>query len=164
MQLIVLGMHRSGTSTVTRLLNLAGAYFGPEGSATDPNAENPKGFWERRDVRAVGDGVLRGGGFGWWRIADFDVDRIPVETRERYFDEFANIVFHLDAHRPWGMKEARLCPLVAAVPPGPRAARRCAGGRRRLCLLLPILRPALEVPVFIHVVREPLEIAESLAT
>ena len=39
-------MHRSGTSSVTRLLNLAGAYFGPEGSATDPNAENPKGFDE----------------------------------------------------------------------------------------------------------------------
>ena len=50
-QLIVLGMHRSGTSAVTRLLNMAGAYFGPEGSATAANEENPKGFWERQDVR-----------------------------------------------------------------------------------------------------------------
>ena len=77
MQLIVLGMHRSGTSSVTRLLNLAGAYFGPEGIATDPNAENPKGFWERRDVRAVCDGLLHGGGYDWWRIADFSVANIP---------------------------------------------------------------------------------------
>ena len=58
MQLLVLGMHRSGTSMVTRLLNMAGAYFGPEGIATEANEENPKGFWERRDVRA---GSLSGG-------------------------------------------------------------------------------------------------------
>ena len=32
MQIIVLGMHRSGTSLVTRLINMMGAYFGPEGS------------------------------------------------------------------------------------------------------------------------------------
>jgi len=65
MQLIVLGMHRSGTSSVTRLLNLAGAYFGPEGIATAPNEENPKGFWERRDVRSVCDTLLSSGGFDW---------------------------------------------------------------------------------------------------
>ncbi len=71
MQLLVLGMHRSGTSSVTRLLNLAGTYFGPEGIATDPNDENPKGFWERRDVRAVCDGLLQSGGYNWWKIATF---------------------------------------------------------------------------------------------
>ncbi|MFZ6004077.1 MAG: glycosyltransferase [Actinomycetota bacterium] len=139
MQLIVLGMHRSGTSSVTRLLNLAGAYFGPEGIATDPNAENPKGFWERRDVRQVCDGLLLGGGFDWWRIADFAPDRIPEAARAEQTDNFNRIVHQLDAHRPWVMKEPRLC------------------------LLMPLLRPALEAPVFIHVTREPLEIAESLA-
>src|SRR3954447_21546712 len=138
MQLIVLGMHRSGTSTITRLLNLAGAYFGPEGSATDPNVENPKGFWERRDVRAVCDALLFGGGFDWWRVADFEAGRIPDDIREQQLDEFRKIVYRLDAHRPWVMKDPRLC------------------------LLLPVLRPALEAPVYIHVTREPLEIAESL--
>src|SRR5215831_19465233 len=138
MQLLVLGMHRSGTSSVTRLLNLAGAYFGPEGIATDPNAENPKGFWERRDVRAVCDGLLHGGGYDWWRIADFAAENIPEEVRAERLEEFRRIVFQLDAHRPWVMKEPRLC------------------------LLLPILRPALEAPVIVHVTREPLEIARSL--
>lgn len=139
MQLIVLGMHRSGTSSVTRLLNLAGAYFGPEGIATDPNRENPKGFWERRDVREVCDGLLLGGGFDWWRIADFTPDRIPETVIAEQADSFTRIVHQLDAHRPWVMKEPRLC------------------------LLMSLLRPALEVPVFIHATREPLEIAESLA-
>lgn len=59
MQLVILGMHRSGTSGVTRLLNMAGAYFGPPGIATDANEENPKGFWERRDVRARATGSSR---------------------------------------------------------------------------------------------------------
>ena len=139
MQLIVLGMHRSGTSSVTRLLNMAGAYFGPEGIATDANDENPKGFWERRDVRQVCDGLLHGGEFDWWRVAGFDVDCIPDPVRQEESEAFSQIVYQLDAHRPWVMKEPRLC------------------------LLLPLLRPLLEAPVFIHVVREPLEIAESLA-
>ena len=140
MQLIVLGMHRSGTSSVTRLLNLAGAYFGPEGIATEANEENPKGFWERRDVRAVCDGLLLGGGYDWWRVADFDTERIPEAVIEEQLEAFRRIVFQLDAHRPWVLKEPRLC------------------------LLLPLLRPALEAPVLVHVTREPLEIASSLAT
>lgn len=139
MQLIVLGMHRSGTSSVTRLLNLAGAYFGPEGIATAPNEENPKGFWERRDVRGVCDALLAGGGFDWWRVAGFSTGRIPTEVRDQQRDAFRAIVHELDAHRPWVVKEPRLC------------------------LVAPVLRPALEAPVYIHVGREPLEVAESLA-
>ena len=140
MQLIVLGMHRSGTSSVTRLLNLAGAYFGPEGIATDPNEENPKGFWERRDVRAVCDGLLHGGGYDWWRVADFSPDNIPEDVRAERLEEFRRIVFHLDAHRPWVMKEPRLCLLLPILRPvargagdrarDPRAARDRAVTRR----------------------------------
>ena len=77
MQLIVLGMHRSGTSAVTRLLNMAGAYFGPEGSATEANEENPKGFWERKDVRRVCDGLLKDAGFDWWRLGSFEMRGDP---------------------------------------------------------------------------------------
>ncbi|MEO6317455.1 MAG: glycosyltransferase [Acidimicrobiales bacterium] len=140
MQLIVLGMHRSGTSSVTRLLNLAGAYFGPEGMATEANDENPKGFWERRDIRAVCDGLLQGAGFDWWKIADFDPGQIPEPVLQENLAAFRRIVLELDAHRPWVVKEPRLS------------------------LVVPLLRPTLEAPVFVHVAREPVEIAESLAS
>lgn len=139
MQLIVLGMHRSGTSAVTRLLNLAGAYVGPEGSTTPPNEENPKGFWERRDVRAVCDALLRDSGFDWWNVADFDVHRLEADSVERHQATLASIVQGLDEHRPWVVKEPRLC------------------------LLLPVLAPLLEDPVVVTVTREPVEIARSLA-
>jgi hypothetical protein len=140
MQLIVLGMHRSGTSAVTRLLNMAGAYFGPEGISNGADEGNPKGFWERLDIRAACDGLLQESGFDWWKVADFSTERISDESRERHIGSLRRIVLDLDAHRPWVVKEPRLC------------------------LLFPLLRPLLEVPVCIHVTREPLEIASSLHT
>ena len=62
MQILILGMHRSGTSVVARLLNMMGAYFAPEGVSNGANEENPKGFWERQDVRALNDLVLHSAG------------------------------------------------------------------------------------------------------
>lgn len=137
MQLLVLGMHRSGTSGVTRLLDLAGAYFGPEGIATEPNEENPKGFWERRDVRKVCDGLLQGAGFDWYRLDGFSLDRIPRQVVDEQLAAFSEVLEDLDQHRPWVLKEPRLC------------------------LLFPLLRPLLDSPVCIHVTREPLEVALS---
>ncbi|NLD75441.1 MAG: hypothetical protein GX643_02120, partial [Acidimicrobiales bacterium] len=130
-------MHRSGTSGVTRLLNLAGAYFGPDGIATEPNEENPKGFWERRDVRRICDALLHGGGYDWYRLDGFSTDRIPQAVVEEQLAAFDEVLADLDQHRPWVVKEPRLC------------------------LLLPLLLPRLDSPVCIHVTREPLEVALS---
>ena len=140
MQLFVLGMHRSGTSGVTRLLNMAGAYFGPEGISNGADEGNLKGFWERVDVRRACDGLLQESGFDWWKVADFSLDRIPEPVRTRHVDSLRRIFLELDAHRPWVIKEPRLS------------------------LLFPVIRPLLEVPVCIHVAREPLEVAASLET
>lgn len=138
MQLMILGMHRSGTSMQTRLLNLAGAYFGPEGSNTGANEENPKGFWERRDVRALNDMVLHSTGADWDRAVDLDLGMVPADTLERFNRTASRIVLDMDAHRPWVMKEPRLC------------------------LLLPLWRALLECPVAVNVFRHPLEVASSL--
>ena len=140
MQLFVLGMHRSGTSAVTRILNMAGAYFGPEGISNGADEGNPKGFWERVDVRAACDGLLRDAGFDWWRVSGFSLDRISETSRTRNLTELRKTLLELDAHRPWVVKEPRLS------------------------LLFPLVRPLLEVPVCVHVYREPLEVAESLRT
>lgn len=137
-QLVVLGMHRSGTSGVTRLLNLAGAHFGPEGIATEANEENPRGFWERRDVRALCDGLLHGAGFDWWKLVGFDPAALPADVVAQGRAAFAEVLEELDAHRPWVVKEPRLC------------------------VLLPVLAPLLDAPVCIHVTREPLQVAGSM--
>ena len=58
---LVLGMHRSGTSAVTRVLNLLGAELGDD--LMPAGSDNPGGFWEYRGVvelheRLLANGVL----------------------------------------------------------------------------------------------------------
>ena len=54
----VLGMHRSGTSTIARSLNLLGVYIGEEKDFIQPNPYNPEGFWEIRDLYRLHDRLL----------------------------------------------------------------------------------------------------------
>jgi GT2 family glycosyltransferase/glycosyltransferase involved in cell wall biosynthesis len=138
MQIIVLAMHRSGTSAVARLLNMMGAYVGAEGTTTGANSENPKGFWERRDVRDVNDGLLFAANADWHRVGRFEIGDIPEEKRQAYETEARRIVLELEAHRPWVVKEPRFC------------------------LLLPFWLDLLESPVIVHVQRSPIQIAQSL--
>jgi hypothetical protein len=61
----VLGMHRSGTSLVTRLLNLLGVYLGPEKHLMPPTAANPRGYWEHQLLTDLDDEVLARLGGSW---------------------------------------------------------------------------------------------------
>ena len=136
--LVVLGMHRSGTSAITGALRLCGAWTGDDTELTSPNAENPHGFWERRDIRRICDRLLRTAEADWWKVAKFEPSSIPhtVLTEQRH--EFARVVAALDEHRTWVIKEPRLC------------------------LLLPVLRDHITNPFCIHIFRNPLEVARSL--
>ena len=138
MQAFVLGMHRSGTSALARVLNLMGLYFGGEEVGTGRSAENQKGFWERRDVRALNDAMLFEAGCDWDCLSSLDLASLAAPKRAEYRALAADIVMKLDAHRPWFVKDPRLC------------------------ALFPIWREALETPVCLHIVRNPLEVAESL--
>jgi len=142
MQIIVLGMHRSGTSLTTRMINMMGAYVGPEGMCGFNN-DNPKGFWERRDVVQCNALLLKLNDPAWpdihianW-IASW-ADKQPPYRMEDVRRSMKTILLNMDAHRPWVMKDPYLC------------------------LTLPYWKPLLEVPVCIIVYRDPLEIAGSL--
>ncbi|MEQ8927621.1 MAG: sulfotransferase, partial [Fulvivirga sp.] len=139
MQVFVLGMHRSGTSTLSRLLNMMGLYFGTEGISTRANEENPKGFWERKDVRELNDYILQENGFDWNQIAGFEGLQTFSEESITQFDKKAKqLIINLDAFRPWFLKEPRFC------------------------LTLPLWKRHLEVPIIIFIYRHPLEVAKSL--
>ncbi len=134
--IVVLGMHRSGTSCVGGLLNAMGAYFGPEGMDLGANAENPKGFWERQDLNWACEFALLAQGSCWWQ---------PLPAHGRANDgvtllkrAFAAIRQDLDAHVPWFIKDPRLC------------------------LLADVLRDELADAVYVHVLRDPVEVALSL--
>ena len=53
MNIVILGMHRSGTSLITGILNKAGFFIGYQDELIGSNAENPLGFFERKDIRRV---------------------------------------------------------------------------------------------------------------
>ncbi len=140
MQIIVLGPHRSGTSLVTRLINMMGAYCFAEGVSIGFNEENPKGFWERRDVIEANDELLASMNASWDRPASWGADLVAEEAKSKFQHRFREILLNLDANRPWVIKDPRLC------------------------LTLPLLKPLLEVPLLVYVSRSPLESATSLQT
>ncbi|NBO17947.1 MAG: hypothetical protein EBV03_01740 [Proteobacteria bacterium] len=137
MQILILGMHRSGTSMITRLVNMMGAYFGPESAVGEITSDNPKGFWERPEVFKLNDAILGAHGCTWSDLRRWEpgnAARIP----DKLAQNIKKIVLGLDANRPWVLKDPRMC------------------------LLLPGWLPHLEVPVAVVAYRHPLEVALSL--
>src|SRR2546425_6536349 len=61
----VLGMHRSGTSLLTRIINLLGVYLDPEESLMKASKWNPKGFWEHQGIIDINDEILVRFGGSW---------------------------------------------------------------------------------------------------
>ena len=136
--LVVLGMHRSGTSAMSGALGLCGAWLGGEAELTLANFENPRGFWERRDIRAICDRLLHAAGADWWKVAAFEETAVPHSVIAEQGRAFRQVVIDLEAHDVWAVKEPRLC------------------------LLFQILRPYIPNAVCIHVHRNPLDVARSL--
>ncbi len=144
MQIIVLGVHRSGTSLVTRLINMMGAYFAAGGASIGFSDENPKGFWERRDVIEANDAILTYSKSSWEELSNFSLPTVDGKKQKKLppeiNDKIKNIILEMDGNRPWVMKDPRMC------------------------LTFPYWRKNLEVPVAVVVHRDALEVAQSLKT
>jgi GT2 family glycosyltransferase len=133
-EVVVLGMHRSGTSSVAGLLARLGVWPG-EDSALLIGPDNPRGHYELAELHSACVRRLAAAG-GDWKRPPTDATPQAVDAFRR---EVAAILDTLAPRRPWFVKEPRLCLLVRE------------------------LLPLLTRPVFVHVVRDPLEVADSLA-
>ncbi len=97
--LVVLGMHRSGTSLMTRLLSLLGADL-PQ-NLMDPSNNNPTGYWESRKVREFNDKLLSLIGSRWddWRAlpegweASHKAKSLVTEAEDLLANEFGSSPF-----------------------------------------------------------------------
>lgn len=110
MVVIVVGMHRSGTSALAGMLHTNGISMGDEGDFhPPPKRENPKGFYENGQFRAVNDEVLRTAGYD---VKTFDPN-LPDWQRpadERAWRQMLHLVDgYQGRNKHWGWKDPRTC-------------------------------------------------------
>jgi hypothetical protein len=140
--ILVLGMHRSGTSALTRVLNLMGATL-PANlmSATD---DNPSGYWESSRLVPFNNRLLRSVGLRWDDDASLPKGWSEGPTQAALRDEARSLI----------NEEFSETPLFVFKDP-------------RMSRLLPfwenVLRDLGVQPHSLLILREPLEVAHSLA-
>ena len=137
-QIVVLGMHRSGTSIVTHLIHQMGAYFGEIDHEMGPNEYNLKGYWERNDVMQLNDAIFQESQeeVSWFRVSNFNAyeNTISKDLDER----IKEIIDQLGQNAPWVLKDPRMC------------------------LTFPYWEKYLTDPVIIIPFRSPVAVARSL--
>ncbi|HEX6832593.1 MAG TPA: glycosyltransferase, partial [Rudaea sp.] len=138
--ILLLGMHRSGTSAIARVLEMLGAYPGEADELLPPHAQdNPTGYWERADIVLEHHRFLEAAGYGWDRVAWFDVQRVDEAAKAELAAKLRPIFDKLQARgTSWLIKDPRLS------------------------LLLPLWMEWIEGAVFVVAVRDPREIAASM--
>ena len=67
---LVLGMHRSGTSALARGLQMLGVYLGND--FLSPQPDNPTGYWEDRNIFELNERLLAVFGLKWDEVALID--------------------------------------------------------------------------------------------
>jgi hypothetical protein len=106
----VLGMHRSGTSLISRILNLLGVDLGPEERLLQPRPDNPLGFWEHEGFVQVDEELLGMLGGTWHEPPVFEPgwERSPGLAGLR---GAAVEMIRQDFGRSelWGWKDPRAC-------------------------------------------------------
>lgn len=106
--LIILGMHRSGTSALSGTLARLGAAAPRTLIPANPN--NPKGFWESTELMKFHDRLLAAAGSQWNDWDGFDADRVDPSILERADQELPALL-----HREFGdaglmlIKDPRMC-------------------------------------------------------
>jgi hypothetical protein len=138
---IVLGMHRTGTSAVTGALRLLGATAPKRLMA--PRASNVRGNWESQAVIRADNAVLQAGGSHWRDWSPFDEHRIPPDIRAQLETQAAEAI----------AADFGEAPLILLKDP-------------RMCRLMPFWRRVLDragcEPRIVIPVRSPLDAALSL--
>ena len=140
--LVIMGMHRSGTSALAGLLNQLGVEMG---SCLMPAQEgvNEKGFWEQEEIVSVHDRLLQYYGLSWDDPRHLPRDWWLEEFPQHCLEEICRIIADdMKDSALWAIKDPRMC---------------------RLMPLWHQVFSRLNIePLFLCIVRNPLEVAASL--
>jgi hypothetical protein len=101
-------MHRSGTSAVSRILNLLGADVGPESDLLT-EYDNPAGHWESKALVACNDRILASFGRSWdfppWLAPGWEHSARASRLLPEMTDAFESVY----RAGPWVWKDPRTC-------------------------------------------------------
>lgn len=136
---VVLGMHRSGTSLVTRLISLLGFALCREDDLLVGRKGNPRGHWESMSLLAFNDRLLDELGTTWFCPPSLSPDELARMLDRHGTDALARLRrYHPE--RPWVWKDPRTC------------------------VLMPFWSAVLgEHAAYVLVVRHPFEVRDSMA-
>ena len=140
--ILVVGMHRSGTSAVTRVLNLLGCDL-PSTLMRESAQSNEVGFWESLRIMHLNDDILASAESAWndWQAFDPAWHASPVagEFRER---ARAVLESEYSGNHLFVLKDPRIC--------------------RFLSFWIDVIRDFGAEPLIVLPLRNPLEVAASL--
>ncbi len=138
---MIVAMHRSGTSALSRALNLLGCDMPPRLIGADQ--WNSAGYWESKPIKDLNEEMLVSGGGEWSEWQEFNPGWFRSSAVQRFRDRAIELVG----------SEFGDSPLFVFKDP-------------RLSILMPFWRSVLEElgiePVAIHPLRNPVEVARSL--
>lgn len=119
--LIILGMHRSGTSMLAGLLS-KGFGYSTGGPLFGPNEQNPNGFFELISASEQNEEILNHQNMNWHSVSNlFDVKRpLPsIASGDINFARGDSALKFLNSSRsaPWIQKDPRMCFTIGAWLP-----------------------------------------------
>jgi GT2 family glycosyltransferase len=139
--LVVLGMHRSGTSALTGMLHRLGVVLGEH--LMPATQDNPRGYWEHADIVKVHERLMAALGWGWDDIRSLPPGFEHSELAQAAAHELRAIITRDFSTAPlWGLKDPRLCRLMP--------------------LWSSIFAAEQVAPRYVLAVRHPLDVAASL--
>jgi len=141
--ILVLGMHRSGTSALTWLLGRLGAAL--PGDAIEASGDNARGYWESQALVTADDQLLRVVRSSWFDPRTLDFSRLSADGLRSRKNRIREAI-----ESAWGD-----APLLAIKDP-------------RQCRCVPVIADVLGEmgiePRALLMLRNPAEIARSLAS
>ncbi len=105
---LILGMHRSGTSALTRLLSIAGLTLPRH--LLGPASGNEQGHWEPEPLMRYHDQLLEELGSAWSDWRTLDIDQLPITRRREIGEDIRRLVAReFEQADLFVLKEPRLC-------------------------------------------------------
>jgi hypothetical protein len=137
--IVILGMHRSGTSVIAQLVHALGAYAGQPDELAPPDMFNPTGYWEHREVVQLDTDILDELHATWTDVEHANLAHLSPAARAAFVTRAKNVVRSLEGRGPFVLKDPRMA------------------------LLFPLWREALREPVAVIAWRDPAAVARSIA-